>query len=49
MVLSIYAVAGSSVFQYIREPVVGSFDIYWSRKLVLSIYERSGWFFQYIR
>ena len=37
MVIPKYTVAGSWVFQYIREPVVGSFNIYGSRRFVPSI------------
>ena len=33
MVISIYTVAGGWLFQYIRYPEFGSFDIYGSRRL----------------
>ena len=50
MVISIYTVAESWFFQYIREPVVGRFNKYERRRVVISIYTvAGGWSYQYIR
>ena len=50
MVPSIYTGTGGWFFEYIREPKVGSFNIYGRRRLFLSLFTAAGDLsFQHIR